>query len=84
MRKERMVVTLPKFKMESKFNANTVLHNLGMVDAFQESIANFSGMTTIEKLFIDKVVHKAFVNVDEKGTEAAALKYIQRSVVECI
>jgi serpin B len=64
-------ITLPKFEFESEFNLNDALKALGMTDAFDAS-ADFSGITTAAQLFIQAVVHKAFVSVDEEGTEAAA------------
>ena len=63
---------LPRFEFESDFSLNEVLTAIGMVDAFDPGAADFSGMTTQEQLFIAEVLHKAFVAVDEEGTEAAA------------
>ncbi len=65
-------VTLPKFKFTSRFSLAKKLAEMGMANAFSPEKADFSGMTTAEKLFISDVIHKAFVAVDEKGTEAAA------------
>ena len=65
-------ISLPKFKVTAEFHLNDVLKQLGMKDAFERRRANFSGMTTRERLFISHVVHKAFVDVNEAGTEAAA------------
>jgi serpin B len=67
----RVDLFLPKFKLLSAFSLNQQLSEMGMPLAFTER-ADFSGMSTREKLFIGKVVHKAFVDVNEKGTEAAA------------
>jgi serpin B len=64
-------VALPKFKVTSEFKMKDVLSAMGMPLAFSMR-ADFSGMTTREKLFIDQVLHKAFVDVHEQGTEAAA------------
>jgi serpin B len=64
-------MALPKFKITSQFSLKDVLSAMGMPLAFSMR-ADFSGMTTRERLFIDKVLHKAFVDVNEKGTEAAA------------
>ena len=65
-------VTLPKFKLTSEFTLNDVLSQMGMPIAFDRAKADFSGMTTRARLFISYVVHKAFVDVNEAGTEAAA------------
>jgi serpin B len=65
-------VTLPRFKITAQFMLNDTLQEMGMRDAFVFGKADFSGMATREKLFISAVVHKAFVDVNEKGTEAAA------------
>jgi serpin B len=62
---------MPKFEFDSKFKLNDALANMGMPIAFT-SAADFSGMTGKPELFISDVVHKAFVAVDEAGTEAAA------------
>jgi serpin B len=70
---KRHIVTLalPKFKVTAEFKMKDVLSAMGMKLAFSK-MADFSGMTSREKLFIDQVLHKAFVDVHEKGTEAAA------------
>ncbi len=64
-------VYFPRFKMEYKMKMNEVLKKMGMLLAFGGR-ADFSGMTGSQDLFISGVFHKAFVKVDEKGTEAAA------------
>jgi serpin B len=65
-------VGMPTFKYESGFLLSDALTALGMPLAFDEDQADFSGMTDEQDLFIADVIHKAFVAVDEKGTEAAA------------
>jgi serpin B len=64
-------VFLPRFKAESGFSLKPVLRDMGMKAAFDD--ADFTGMSPKGKdLFISEVIHKAFVDVDEAGTEAAA------------
>jgi serpin B len=67
-----IALTMPKFEFDSQFSLNDILAGMGMSDAFSLSEADFSGMTGSRELFIWGVVHKAFVAVDEAGTEAAA------------
>lgn len=66
-------LTMPKFEFTSSFSVKDMLEQLGMETAFSES-ADFSGMVepSAEPVSISDVIHKAFVAVDEKGTEAAA------------
>ena len=66
-----LIVEMPKFTYETKFSAKKMLENLGMTTAFEAS-ANFDGMSKPANLFLQDVIHKAFVAVDEKGTEASA------------
>jgi serpin B len=63
---------LPKFDYETSTNAKDPLKALNMMEAFQSGVADFSGISDVEKLFISDVLHKATITVDEKGTEAAA------------
>ncbi len=62
---------MPKFEFESEFRLKETLSAMGMPVAFSSS-ADFSEMTGNRELFIQEVIHKAFVSVDEAGTEAAA------------
>jgi serpin B len=63
---------LPKFTFTTDFDLRERLIAMGMPDAFDPDRADFSGMTDGRDLYIDTVLHKAFVAVDEEGTEAAA------------
>jgi serpin B len=67
-----VTLSLPRFTYESAFNLNDALRALGMTDAFDPERADFSGMDGSRDLYIGNVLHKAFVSVDENGTEAAA------------
>ncbi len=67
-------VIIPSFQMECDFPIEDVLLDLGVVDAWNATDADFSGLLdpAWDGLWLGKVVHKAFVRVDEQGTEAAA------------
>jgi serpin B len=67
----KVQVVLPKFKLTSQCNLSDMLKALGMVAAFSDE-ADFSGMDPEKRLNISEVIHKAFVEVNEEGTEAAA------------
>lgn len=69
--KQKVIVSIPKFKMTSQFALAEVLMSMGMTDAFSTN-ADFSGMNGKRDLFISAVIHKAYVDVNEEGTEAAA------------
>uniref|UniRef100_A0A3P9C3A7 Serpin B6 n=1 Tax=Maylandia zebra TaxID=106582 RepID=A0A3P9C3A7_9CICH len=64
-------VKLPRFKME-KYDLEKILTNMGMENAFDIYKRDFSGMSPANDLIVSKVVHKAFVDVNEEGAEAAA------------
>lgn len=73
LRVREVRVFLPKFKLTSQFRLDKALVALGMRDAFDPQKANFSGMDGRSNwLYIGAVLHKAFVDVNEEGTEAAA------------
>ena len=67
----QVTLAMPKFEFESEFSLRETLSAMGMPIAFSGG-ADFSGMTGNRDLFIAEVIHKAFVSVDEAGTEAAA------------
>lgn len=71
MLSRRVQLMLPRFKVEDRLNLNQTLIELGMVQAFNNQ-ADFSGITGNKTLMISEAIHKTFIQVDEKGTEAAA------------
>ncbi|XP_076429244.1 serpin B9 [Peromyscus maniculatus bairdii] len=72
MRSTDVEVFLPKFKLQEDYNMESVFQRLGMVDVFQGGKADLSGMSLERDLCLSKFVHKSVVEVNEKGTEAAA------------
>ena len=72
LRRTAVSVFLPRFKLDFQLPLNDSMKALGMTDAFSEKDADFTGMTGKRDLFISQAMHKAFVEVNEEGTEAAA------------
>jgi serpin B len=69
---KRVLLKLPKFEFTTPLDVKSTLSAMGMPLAFDEKRADFSGISDAEPLVIGSVLHKAFVAVDENGTEAAA------------
>jgi len=72
LRNVEMTLTIPKFKIENKEYLKETLRSLGMKKVFNPSQADLSGINGTGGLWVSKVIHQSFVEVDEKGTEAAA------------
>jgi len=72
LQKRQVQVALPRFTTTAQFMLNKTLSAMGMADAFDAGKADFSGMDGQKDLSISAVIHKAFVDVNEEGTEAAA------------
>lgn len=71
-RSTKVDMALPRFRVEGSAVLNGPLERLGVVSAFSPSASDFSGITEAERIFIDLVVHKAVLRVDEQGFEGAA------------
>ena len=76
----RVSLALPKFRIEYSLGLTDILKALGMVDAFDAGKANLGKIMDLEKLgenlFVSDVLQKTYIDVDEKGTEAAAVTAI--------
>jgi len=72
LKSARVELLLPRFRTSSEFELAPPLAALGMARAFRYPDADFSGIDGTHELFIGSVIHQAFVDVDEHGTEAAA------------
>jgi len=74
---EPVDITIPKFKFEAKYKLSETLSDMGMPSAFRQD-ADFTGIKADEgPLWISKVIHQSFIEVNEKGTEAAAATAVE-------
>jgi serpin B len=76
MRPQPVEIFLPRFTMDSSFNLGKTLSAMGMRDAFTPFVADFSGIDGGQDLYVSRVLHKAWGQVNEAGTEAAAATVI--------
>ncbi|MHB1457370.1 MAG: serpin family protein [Armatimonadota bacterium] len=83
MSEKEGMIKLPRFKMEFDVSLKNTLSQMGMADAFSQS-ADFSGMSDTASLLIDDVIHKTYLEVDEKGTEAAAVTSVEMAVTAAV
>ena len=84
LRKQEVRVFLPRFKLTSQFQLAEVLKAMGMSRVFTPGEADLSGMSSEQELFVSAVIHKAFVDVNEEGTEAAAATGVEVKSVAAI
>nr|XP_032648309.1 serpin B10-like isoform X1 [Chelonoidis abingdonii] len=71
MKTSEVELFLPRIKLEESYNLKSTLSSMGMKDAFIPDQADFTGMSDNNNLYLSKVFHKSFVEVNEEGTEAA-------------
>lgn len=81
MRKIKVQCSLPRFKLEYSCSLNDTLISLGMKDLFSAGVCDLSGMDGTRELFVSAAVHKAFIEVNEEGSEAAAATGIAISLM---
>uniref|UniRef100_A0A8C6ATW2 Serpin B3-like n=1 Tax=Monodon monoceros TaxID=40151 RepID=A0A8C6ATW2_MONMO len=77
MNQREIELHLPQFKVEETYDLKPMLRALGMVDAFTEGKADFSGMSKVRELKVSEAFHKSFVEVNEEGTEATAVTGVE-------
>ena len=71
LQRQKVDTQIPKFKLNCDFRLDKALQEMGMIDAFLDN-ADFSGMDGTDWLFLSAVLHKAYIDVNEEGTEAIA------------
>lgn len=76
LQKKKVDVYLPKFKIETFYDLNKPLKEMGLDKIFKQGAADLSGIDGSKELYVGFALHKAFVEVNEKGTEAAAVTVI--------
>jgi serpin B len=79
MRSTKLIVVFPPFKMQTQFELAGTLKDLGIEDAFDPEHADFKGMAEAPPMYLGFVRHKAFIELNEEGTEAAAVTAVKGS-----
>ncbi len=80
MKLSKVIVKMPKFKFELKSLLNNTLKNIGINQAFSSINADFSRIDDNNDLYISLVIHKTYIDLNEKGTEAAAVTAVEISL----
>ncbi|XP_076822175.1 leukocyte elastase inhibitor-like [Clavelina lepadiformis] len=70
--KEEVIIALPRMKLEQQYDLIPTLKKMGIRDVFDESMSKLQSMSDVPNLFVSAVMHKAFIEVNEEGTTAAA------------
>jgi serpin B len=78
---KEVIVSLPRFKIAQQFELSSTLEALGLKAAFDPSAADFSSITGDKSFSISAAIHKAYIDVDENGTEAAAATAVIMTVM---
>ncbi|MBE6911077.1 MAG: hypothetical protein E7473_00980 [Ruminococcaceae bacterium] len=73
LKNTRIKLSVPKFKIEYSASLSGMLKEIGIVKAYDEELAEFKPMVTFEDMWIEDVLHKTYIEIDEEGTEAAAV-----------
>ncbi|XP_054439852.1 serpin B12 isoform X2 [Pteronotus mesoamericanus] len=81
MTEKRVAVAFPQFTLEDSYDLNSILQDMGITDIFDEKKADLTGISPSPSLYLSKVVHKTFVEVDENGTQAAGASGATGSVM---
>jgi serpin B len=76
-------LTLPRFSANTRFDLSDILAAMGMPTAFNKNLADFSGITTDEPLYIQHVIHQANIDVVEEGTTASAVTVVEGGKGSC-
>ncbi|XP_049476484.1 serpin B12 isoform X1 [Panthera uncia] len=72
MSEKPVAVSFPQFTLEDSYDLNSTLQGMGITDIFEERKADLTGISLSPNLYLSKVVHKTFLEVDENGTQAVA------------
>lgn len=84
LRERQVNLAVPKWKARRALALNDALASMGMKQAFESGVADFSGIDGTRELFVSAVVHEGFVDVGEEGTEAAASTFIMPSITSAL